>query len=182
MSPSRRLVRFRVPASWALGLLALFLARPTPLHYIFGLGMAAVGEAVRVWAAGHLQKEGGITRSGPYVWTRNPLYLGSFLIGMGFAVATARWEVVLLLGVLVIGVYLPVIRTEAAQLGRQYPGVYAEYARQVPLILPRPWRRPLRRGIESRQRFSWARTLVNREHVTLLGWLAVAALLGWKMV
>ena len=178
MNFSSSLVRARVPFGWALGVAALFLARPTMTSYLVGLVIAALGEVWRAWASGHLIKWKGLTRGGPYAWTRNPLYFGSLLIGVGFSVASARWEVGLLFVGFVVGVYLPVIRAEAARLARQYPEDYPDYARRVPLLLPRSprGRRPL--GEEA---FDWRRFLENREHVTLLGWLAGALLLGLRM-
>jgi len=172
---SRSLVRARVPLGWALGLAALYLARPTTASYTAGLIVAALGEACRVWAAGHLTKWKGLTRSGPYAWTRNPLYLGSLFVGIGFALATARWEVGLLLAVFLAAVYVPVIRTEAARLAEKYTEEYAEFARQVPLFLPRPPRQ------SSSGSFSWRRLVENREHVTVVGWLAGALLLWLRM-
>ncbi len=172
---SRSLVRARVPLGWALGLTALYLARPTTASFTTGLIVAALGEAFRVWAAGHLTKWKGLTRSGPYAWTRNPLYLGSLFVGIGFAVTTARWEVGILLAVFLAAVYVPVIKTEASRLAEKYPEEYADYARQVPLVLPRP---PRQRSSCS---FSWQRFFENKEHVTLVGWLAGALLLWLRM-
>jgi protein-S-isoprenylcysteine O-methyltransferase Ste14 len=175
---SRVLTRLRVPLGWVLGIGAVALARPTVVSYAAGLVIAAIGEVVRVWAAGHLHKWKGITRSGPYAWTRNPLYLGSFLVGLGFAVATARWEVGLLLVVLIAGVYIPVMKSEAARLAEQHPETYPEYARKVPLLIPRALTRETR---SEQRRFSWPRVRENREHVTVVGWLVGAALLWWRM-
>ena len=173
------MVRSRVPLGWILGLAALWLARPTPTTLSIGLALAAGGEAIRVWAAGHLVKWKGLTRSGPYRRTRNPLYLGSFLVGSGFAVATGRWEIGLLLAVFLLAVYLPVMKTEAASLGETYPDAYADYAREVPLFLPVPGRQA---SSVPAGGFSWRRVVKNREHVTVLGCLAAGLLLWWRMV
>jgi protein-S-isoprenylcysteine O-methyltransferase Ste14 len=175
---SEILVRLRVPLGWALGLVALLLARPNIASLAAGLAIAALGEGLRVWAAGHLNKWKGLTRSGPYAWTRNPLYVGSFLIGVGFSVATARWEIGLLLVAFFVGVYLPVMKAEAARLAEQYPAAYPGYAHQVPLVIPWP-----RRGESAAQEgsFSWKKVVENREHVTVAGWLAGALLLWWRM-
>ena len=175
-----RLVRARVPLSWAVGLAALLLAEPTPLTYGVGLCLAAGGEVWRTWAAGHLRKGEGLTRSGPYAWTRNPLYLGSVLVGMGFALATARWEVVALLLLLFVAVYLPVIRTEAGHLAEKYPVDYAVYADRVPLLLPCPPRNADSHPA-SDEPFSWRRVWLNKEHLTWLGCVAVAVFLGLLM-
>lgn len=175
---SQRLVRLRVPLSWGLGLLALYLARPTPMSYVFGTALAGVGEALRIWAAGHLVRGDGLTRSGPYSWTRNPLYLGSTLLGIGFSIVANRWELWLLFGILLVGVFLPVIRAEADHLARRFPEIYGAYAEAVPLFIPRmlpqagPW---------NEKRFCWDRVLTNREHLTVLGCIVAAALLGLKL-
>jgi len=171
------LVRLRVPLSYAMGLIALVLARPSARWLGWGVAVAAVGEGLRLWAAGHLVKGGPrLTRSGPYAWTRNPLYLGSFLIGLGFWLAAARWEVLALFLALFLAVYLPVLREETRRLAREHAEAYAEFAREVPLVWPRLWPRP---G-PSPSRFSWRRVLANREHLTLLGWVLGVALLWWK--
>jgi hypothetical protein len=159
-------------------LVALFLARPSPPLYIAGLAVAAMGEGIRIWAAGHLIKGRGLTRSGPYSWTRNPLYLGSCLIGLGFSLATGRWQILIALVLLLVGVFLPVMRAEARELSVRQPEAYGEYAKAVPLLFPGP-----RAGTNwaKERRFSWKRVLANREHLALLGWAAVALLLWWKM-
>ncbi len=173
------LVRWRVPLSWALGLLALILARPIPVSYAIGLGIAAVGEALRIWSAGHLVKGTGVTRSGPYAWTRNPLYLGSAIMGVGFCVAARSWVLLVLFAGLLLGVILPVIRTEARKLAELHPQVYSEYAKAVPLCLPGIG--PRREWLHERD-FDWTRVKVNREHRAVLGWFGAALILGVKML
>ena len=175
---SQFLVRLRVPLGWVLGLLAVWLAKPTLVSLAVGLAIVGVGEAIRLWAAGHLEKWKGLTRSGPYRWTRNPLYLGSFFIGIGFATATMRWEVGLLLGVFLLGVYIPVMKAEAVTLKEAHPEAYAQYEREVPLLFPVPGRRAS--SVESRE-CSWKRAFANREHITVLGCVAAGLLLWWRM-
>jgi hypothetical protein len=170
--------RQRLAIARALGLAAIVLARPNPAPLTAGLIIAALGEALRIWAAGHLIKGGELTRSGPYSWTRNPLYLGSALMGLGFCIAAGRWELGVLLGVLLLGVYRPVILTEAQKLVERFPEAYKEYAETVPLFIPRPWRR----GSWGRdRRFSWERVWANKEYKTAAGWLSVAVILWIKM-
>ncbi len=173
---TKALARWRVPLGWVLGLVALYLATPDPKLYVTGLGVAGLGEAIRLWAAGHLERWKGLTTSGPYAWTRNPLYLGSVLVGLGFALATGRWEILVLLALFLFLVYRPVMRREAAALAEAHPEPYAAYAEEVPLFLPRVT--PYRGGVG--RRFSWKRVWSNCEHVTVLGVSAVAALIGLK--
>lgn len=177
MSLAAGLVRLRVPLSYGVGLFALIRADPSVRSVGWGVAVAAIGEGLRLWTAGYLVKGGSrLTRSGPYAWTRNPLYLGSFLIGLGFSVAAARWEVLALFLALFLAVYLPVLREESRRLALEHPEAYAEFAREVPLVLPRL--RP-RRG-PSPCPFSWRRVFVNREHLTLLGWALAVVLIWWK--
>ena len=131
------LVRYRVPISWALGLLALAIAKPTPQLLALGVPIGAMGQVLRLWSAGHLIKGEGVTRSGPYALTRNPLYLGSSVIGLGFVVAAGRWELLAILAILLFGVFLPVMKTEAQSLERRFPQAYSEYVSAVPMFFPR---------------------------------------------
>lgn len=169
--------RWRVPLGWVVGVGALYLATPTPSLFAAGLGLAALGEGIRVWAAGHLDKNRRVTMSGPYAWTRNPLYFGSLWMGLGFALATGRWFLVALVVFLFLAVYRPVMKREAAELAERFPAAYQAYAERTPLFWPRSPKRSDREG-----GFFWRRLVVNREHLTIAGWVAVACLLGWKLL
>lgn len=173
------LVRWRVPLGWALGLLTLVLAKPTPSTYAGGLAIAAVGESVRLWASGHLVKGEGITRSGPYAWTRNPLYLGSTIMGLGFGLASRSWVIFMLFVGFVVGVILPVIRTEATKLAERHPRDFRGYAEAVPLFFPAL--RPHREWLHERE-FDWGRVWANREYRAVAGWLGAVWILGVKML
>ena len=161
----------------------LALARPTPSGVIAGALFAAAGASLHFWSAGHLTKTAELVTSGPYRYTRNPLYLGRLLIFTGLALA-ARLPyqahlVVLAVGYLVFfGYYLPrKERVEPARLRREHGAAYGRYFDAVPTLFPalRPY--PETGG----RRWAAARMLRNREHwmlVALLaiwGWLAVRA-------
>lgn len=178
MLDARWLARLRVPLGWILGLGALSLARPTPKLLLAGAGIALLGEGVRLWASGHLEKNRRLTTTGPYAWTRNPLYLGSLFVGLGFGIATGRIPLMVALVALFLLVYVPVMKREALGLREAYPAEYAAYASRVPLFLPRP---PLGSGTPEAG-FAWNRVLQNREHVTVLGLLVVVGMLGLKLV
>jgi protein-S-isoprenylcysteine O-methyltransferase Ste14 len=175
---ARWLARLRVPLGWILGLAALYLARPTPKLLAAGVSVALLGEGVRLWASGHLEKNRRLTTTGPYAWTRNPLYLGSLFVGLGFCIAAGRISLVVVLVALFLLVYVPVMKREAQGMRETYPAEYAAYASRVPLFLPRL---PERFGASSRG-FDWARVVRNREHVTLLGLLLVVGMLGLKLM
>lgn len=158
-----KLSRFRVTAGYAAGLVALALARPYPLSLIVGALLALAGEGLRIWASGHIDKTERLATGGPYALTRNPLYLGSLLIGVGVAVAAASvWATAVAL--LYFAVFYPaVMREEAAFLRARFPPDYDAWAAAVPMFFPRAWPAGPRAS-----RFEWARVARNREWRTAL--------------
>src|SRR5258705_4166631 len=84
--------RWRVPLGFACGAIFIFFAHPTPRALLAGGCVSLLGLAIRAWAAGHIRKNDRLATSGPYAHTRNPLYLGSFLLELSFTIAHARWE------------------------------------------------------------------------------------------
>jgi protein-S-isoprenylcysteine O-methyltransferase Ste14 len=172
---SESIARWRVPVGWLLGLLALWMAEPTGTYLVAGIVVALMGEALRLWASGYLEKDRRLATEGPYAWTRNPLYLGSLIVGLGFTLATGRVLFLLLLVALFVAVYLPVMRREAVRLEAAFPGDYRLYASRVPLLIPRvPRESGQGRG------FSWSQVWNNREPRTVVGLIAVAAILWAK--
>jgi protein-S-isoprenylcysteine O-methyltransferase Ste14 len=165
--------RLRVPFGFALVAAFAWLSRPTPSSLATGLPMALAGLALRAWAAGHLAKNERLATSGPYGHLRNPLYLGTLIVAAGLVVAARRLELAALFAAAFGLVYLPAIELEEQHLRKLFPR-YAEYARDVPLLMPRlgRWGPP--------ERFSPALYRRNREYQALLGFLAGAALLAWK--
>jgi protein-S-isoprenylcysteine O-methyltransferase Ste14 len=179
MLTSESIARWRVPVGWLLGLLALWLAEPTGGYLLAGVSLAAFGEALRLWASGYLDKDRRLATGGPYAWTRNPLYLGSLFVGLGFTLATGRMFLLFALVALFAAVYFPVMKREAARLEAAFPGDYSLYASRVPLLVPRVPRRDSARGSS----FSWNQVWVNREPVTVVGLVLVVAILWakWKL-
>ena len=159
-----RLARWRVPLGFVFGVVCLWLARPTPSSVMAGALVAIVGEAIRVWAAGHLEKGREVTSSGPYRWSGHPLYIGSSVMGIGLATAASRLEVTLLVAAYLIVTLLAAIRTEEAFLASAFGDEYARY-------------REGRAGGSTR-RFSWARVRTNREYRAALGLAGVIAVLA----
>src|SRR5262245_66158826 len=154
------------------GAMVLLLARPTAVSTALGLAFAVLGEGLRVWASGHIEKTRALAAGGPYAHTRNPLYLGSVLIASGVAVASANpWCVALLAGYLV-AFYPSVMREEAGFLRGRFPEAYPGWAAAVPAFLPR-----LVAGGPRGSRFSWARVRANREWRTAAALPALALLL-----
>ena len=161
-----RVARLRVPLGFVFGALAVWLARPTPRSLAIGASVALVGEAIRIWAAGHLEKGREVTTSGPYRWTRHPLYLGSTLMGVGLAIASAS-IIVTALVVLYLAITLSAaIRTEESHLTGKFGNAYPDYREG--------------RGAESKRRFSLDRAFRNREYRALIGLVVALTLLWWK--
>jgi protein-S-isoprenylcysteine O-methyltransferase Ste14 len=135
--------RWRVPLGFACAALFLFFARPTFWTLLVGAIVAVPGLALRAWASGHLKKNEALATTGPYAYTRNPLYLGSFLIGLGFTIAAGRVFLILIFVTMILGIYLPVMRVESRTLSELFGKKYSRYAGEVPLLWPRlsPYRR-----------------------------------------
>jgi protein-S-isoprenylcysteine O-methyltransferase Ste14 len=155
--------RLRVPAGFVMVAAFVWFAHPDFASLATGLPLSACGLALRAWAAGHLAKDQRLAVSGPYAFTRNPLYLGTLITALGLAAAARSIGLGLLFTALFAVVYLPAIELEEQHLAEILPG-YAEFAARVPLLTPR-W--PSHFGPEH---FSTALYRKNREYQALLGW------------
>ena len=172
--------RWRVPLGFLCAALFLLLARPRPATLIIGGAVALGGLLLRAWSAGHIRKNDRLATSGPYAHTRNPLYLGSFIMGFGFTLAAGSWWWLLgaLFVALFLGIYLPVMRVEAQTLAGLFGTDYEQYARSVPLFLPRLT--PYRAGAAAGVKFDAALYLRYREYRAAVGLLAAWGLLACK--
>jgi protein-S-isoprenylcysteine O-methyltransferase Ste14 len=130
-------VRWRVRLGYPLAIAVLFFARPNPRSILFGVLIGLVGLALRAWAAGYLHKQEVLTVTGPYAYTRNPLYLGSAVLALGVAIATRSWISSILLGVYFTVFYSIVIRREENELRPRYEEDFDRYAAAVPIFFPR---------------------------------------------
>ncbi len=164
--------RYRVSAGWLVGLLVVVLAEPTVVSLAAGLPLALLGEAVRIWASGHIEKTRRLATGGPYAHSRNPIYVGSLLIAFGVAVGCASPWIVLAVAAYFLAFYPSVMREEASFLAGKFAGEYAAWAGAVPLFWPR-----LVPAGEQASRFEWSRVGMNREWRTALALPLIAALL-----
>src|SRR6188474_304150 len=169
--------RWRVPLGFLCGAAFIFFARPTPRALLIGASVSVLGLALRAWAAGHIRKNAQLATSGPYAYTRNPLYLGSFIMGLGFTIASGRWWLGVLFVALFLGIYLPVMRVESATLAQLFGERFQEYARAVPVFWPRIT--PYRTG-KARIRFEQSLYLRYREYRAALGLMVAWGLLVLK--
>ena len=170
--------RFRVPLGFACGALVIALARPTPTLLVVGGLIAFVGLLLRAWAAGHIRKNQVLAVTGPYAHTRNPLYLGSFLLGLGFTIAAGQPIVAVLFAALLLGIYLPVMRVEARTLAEMFGEQYQSYADAVPLFLPRL--KAYRGALCTVGKFDAALYMRYREYRAALGLVAAWGVLWLK--
>ena len=159
--------RWRVPLGFLCGAAFIFFARPTPKAFAIGASVSLLGLALRAWAAGHIRKNAQLATSGPYAFTRNPLYLGSFLLGLGFTIASAKLVLALLFAALFLGIYLPVMRVEARTMAELFGNEFETYRRAVPLFLPRIT--PFRQNESAENRFDGSLYLRYREYRAALG-------------
>jgi protein-S-isoprenylcysteine O-methyltransferase Ste14 len=168
--------RIRVPLGFAFAALFLWQAKPTLFSIVFGGAVVVPGLLLRALASGHVQKNRELATSGPYAYTRNPLYLGSIVIATGFAVAGRNWWIAAVLAVLFAVIYIPVIRSEEDFLQQLFPD-YADYKSRVPRLFPR-----LSPAARDEGAFSWELYRQHREYNAVLGSLGVLAALGAKLL
>ncbi len=167
--------RIRVPLGFAFAILYVWLAEPTWKFLLVGLLVAIPGILLRALASGHVQKNEALATSGPYAYTRNPLYLGSLIIAVGFAVAARSWWIGGIMVVFFFAVYIPVIRGEEKYLRLRFPE-FENYTKEVPRLIPRL----TSRGGE-KSSFSWDLYKKHREYNALLGAVAITAVLVAKL-
>jgi protein-S-isoprenylcysteine O-methyltransferase Ste14 len=141
-----------------------------------GALISAAGLSLRGLASGHVEKNEQLTKTGPYAYTRNPLYLGSLIMAAGFAVAARSWWVAAGMVAIFIAIYVPVIRSEEDFLRGNFPE-FQEYSAQVPRLLPR-----FRASASSGGEFSWALYRKHREYKATLGTAGIYALLLLKLL
>jgi protein-S-isoprenylcysteine O-methyltransferase Ste14 len=169
--------RWRVPFGFALGIAYLVFAQPTWPLLMAGSIVALAGLGIRAYAAGHLEKDRNLAMGGPYGYTRNPLYLGSLLLGVGLVVAGAQWILAVVFVVFFLAVYLPVMRREERNLRKHFGRKFDDYAGAVPLFFPH--QKPLK---PSPTKFEWTRYRKNREYEAALGYLAGVVFLIAKIL
>src|SRR5256886_3955181 len=133
-------VRWRVRLGYPLAIAVLYLSRPTPRSIFLGALVGVIGLWLRASAAGYLHKQEVLTVTGPYAFTRNPLYLGSSILALGAAIATRSWISASLLILYFAIFYSMVMRREEKELYARHGAAFEEYARTVPLFFPRLWR------------------------------------------
>jgi protein-S-isoprenylcysteine O-methyltransferase Ste14 len=164
---TRLLARWRVFLGFVFAAVVLWLATPTPPSLMIGAAISMIGESIRLWAAGHLEKSREVTQSGPYRYTRHPLYLGSSLIGIGMAVVANNLVVAVIVVAYLALTLTAAMRSEEAHLREKFGDAYDAYAEK--------------RAPQVERAFSWQRAIHNREHHTIAGLVTGLLLMAAKM-
>jgi len=173
--------RARVPLGFVVAAVFLVFAKPEWKTLTWGLVLVLPGVWLRGYAAGYVKKNAELTRTGPYAYTRNPLYLGSMGIAFGIAVAAGRWSLGIFLVVMFLAIYVPTILSEETFLRTAFPE-FEEYAKKVPRLLPRLTAARFDASNAGGGRFSRERYLHHREYNALMGAAAIYAALIVRML
>lgn len=169
--------RWRVRAASIGLILAIIFARPDLISFLTGLGICFLGLLIRTWSAGHLRKEKKLAISGPYQYTRNPLYLGNFVIGISVAFASRSWWVLGYFAAYFLLFYPLVIKREIKRMKEFFPEEYDEYKKKAPIFFP-SW---ISSSFSEKNKFSWKLFRKNKEWRALIGAFLFWVILALKM-
>lgn len=179
---SRIATRSRVPLGFLFAAAYFWFSRPTWISLGIGFAVAAAGVLIRALASGHIRKNAELATTGPYAYTRNPLYLGSIIIAMGFIIAARNLWIGIGALAMFAFIYLPVITAEEKYLRSAFPG-YARYANEVPRFLPRLTPYQAETAVDDGSgHFSSALYLRHREYNAALGAVLMLGALVLKML
>ena len=178
MKPTDIIYRWRVRGHLISIILAVILAKPNLYSLLSGIGFVTLGLLLRGWACGHLKKEKNLAISGPYKYTRNPLYLGNLIIGVGVVAGARSWWVLAIFIAYFLKFYPVVIITERNKINRLFPKQYKEFSQKVPLFIP--YLKPYRK--DTNTRFSWKLYKKNKEIRTLVWGIVFWSILVLKMI
>ncbi len=130
--------RQRITLSFVAGGLFLYLATPASATILTGAPFILIGEAIRTCASGFIKKDKELAQEGPYALTRNPLYLGNFLIGFGFSIMAGNLALVVIFLIIFLLMYQVTIKNEEEKLFNKFGDSFLEYKRRVPAFFPVP--------------------------------------------
>lgn len=165
--------RNRITLSFAGAAICLYFAFPSRTTVIAGIPFIILGEVMRTWASGYIKKNEVLSQTGPYAITRNPLYVGNFLLGVGFSIVTNRILILLLFLAIFIFIYTATIQYEEKYLSSKFGELFSRYKERVPVFFPtKLLSSRLSSGDNSDSHFSWQLVLKHREYNTWLGIIA----------
>jgi protein-S-isoprenylcysteine O-methyltransferase Ste14 len=164
--------KIRVPLGTAIGIIFLLLMHPSMRSITLGAMVAFAGAGFRIWASGNIIKGKVLAQSGPYAYTRNPLYFGSFIMALGVLVSGQGFWLIIPFCLFFAAIYYPVMKAEERELIQGHGDNFRAYVRRVPFFFPAFRAKPV-----NASSFSWDRVLKNREHRTIAGLLLIEAFL-----
>ena len=170
--------RLRVPLGFLVAIVFVVFSQPTWLTIAAGFPIALAGVALRAWASGHLRKNRALATGGPYAYTRNPLYFGSFLMVIGCCLGGGSWLLSIFIIAMFLMVYLRVMMSEREYMRHLFETEYLSWESEVPLFLPRLT--AYRRSTESA--FDRNLYLQHREYRAFAGVIAIFLVLALKVV
>ena len=165
--------RLRVAFGFLLLIAFAWLSQPSAKSMFLGVPVSVLGLLLRAWATGHLAKDQRLATTGPYAYSRNPLYLGTLVVALGIVTASRSLSLALLFALAFLLIYLPAIELEEQHLRDIFPE-YSAYAARVHRFIPIPKQQ------KSAAHFSWALYRKNEEYKALLGFAVAIACLLWK--
>jgi len=168
-------VRRRTFLGIVVAFLLLAVAEPKPYLLFAGMGLVIAAHVLRLLSAGYLRKDEALVTSGPFAWCRNPLYVGNYLVSLGFALMSGRWEAILVVLALCTATQAPTVACEEHYLRERFGAQFEAYCRRVPRWLPALRGRAAEHPGEPAHRFSWGLVVENQEHLNVISaWLIVA--------
>jgi len=172
------LLRARIPASILMALAIIVFAHPSQSSWLIGLVVVSIGEALRIWASGHIHKSAQVTCTGPYAMVRHPLYLGHFLIASGFCITGDSLIAFIIVSISFFIIYVPTWKNEEKNLIELFGETYSDFMVNTPALLPR-WNQNIFSGS-----FNWQLVKQHREwnHVAglIAGMFGMLALAWWQ--
>ena len=172
----KALLLARIPASVLMAAAILFFAKPTFCSLIAGFVIITIGESLRIWASGHIHKSAEVTQTGPYAMCRHPLYLGHFIITLGFCAATSSIYPFLIVIPAFFVMYMPTWKNEERYLIGEFGEQYRSFMANTPALLPQ-FNRACLSGT-----FNWQLVRQHREwnHILLLlAGIVIMVVIGW---
>lgn len=167
----------RIATSFALGLIFILFSKPTTRSILIGAPFIFLGEFFRTLSSGYLEKNSSLSMGGPYSVTRNPMYIGNFLLGLGFAIIVNQPIILLLFLMLFAFIYQATVVEEEKRLQQRFGQEFSVYMSSVPRFFPKPWQ-----WKSNGRSFNWYLVIKHREHITWFGILGGILLLTVKMV
>ena len=169
--------RNRIKTSFTFGALVFLIARPEAASFMAGIPFILLGALMRTWASGHIRKNSMLATGGPYRYTRNALYVGNFLAGLGFSIVSGRFFLVpaFIIGFLIL--YDRTIKNEEEYLATRFGDEYRDYVARTNRFFP--W---IPKFPDTGEPFSWPLVTKHREYNTWLGILAILVLFYLEMI